>query len=47
LVLKVTSSGTGRSPSFGLAFMVRFCWLIGSVAQALTKGITKYTPPAE
>ena len=40
-VLKVISSGTGRSPSSGLAFISRFCWEMGSVVQRLTNGMTK------
>ena len=40
-VLKVMSSGTGRSPSSGLAFIRRFCWEMGSVVQELTTGRTR------
>ena len=41
LVLKVMSSGTGRSPSAVLAFMSRFCWAMGRVVQWLTTGRKK------
>ncbi|MCK6685655.1 MAG: hypothetical protein L6R30_24920 [Thermoanaerobaculia bacterium] len=39
-VLNVMSSGTARSPSAGLAFIIRFCCEVGSVVQALMKGRT-------
>ncbi len=39
-VLNVMSSGIGRSPSFGFAFMRRFCWATESVVQELTTGRT-------
>ena len=39
-VLNVMSSGIGRSPSFGLAFIRRFCWATERVVQELTTGRT-------
>jgi len=45
LVLKVMSSGTGRSISFTLAFIIRFCCEMGRVCQEFTTGSITKMPP--